>query len=148
MVYETKVIVDQLRKGLQLLGLLREISRYAEFYRHFFVQTDRFSAVEVIAKIEYPKSDSQKQEDPHIRSYKETFISSSSSECLKVFLVYSTGGHYLSNKKISLVASRRNNFFNSTCSFKIECPQFASYKEFETAFVGVINPDGKKFNFV
>ena len=64
------------------------------------MQTDRFSAAEVIAKIEYPKSDSQKQEDPHIRSYIKTFISSSSSEYLKVFLVYSTGGYYLSNKKL------------------------------------------------
>ena len=47
------------------------------------MRTDRFSAAEVIAKIEYPKSDSRKQEDPHIRSYIETFISSSSSERLK-----------------------------------------------------------------
>ena len=49
------------------------------------MRTDRFSAAEVIAKIEYPKSDSRKQEDPHIRSYIETFISSSSSERLKKF---------------------------------------------------------------
>ena len=85
---------------------------------------------------------------PHIRSYIETFISSSSSERPKKFLVNSTGGYYLPNKKIKVVAFRRNNFFNSTCSFKIECPQFGSYKEFETAFVGVINPEGKKFNVV
>ena len=108
--YKRKVIVDQLRKGPELPGLLKEISRYPEFYEHFFVRTDRFSAAEVIAKIEYPKSDTQKQEDPHIRSYIETFISSSSSERLKNFLVYSTGGYYLPNKKIKVVASRRNNF--------------------------------------
>ena len=90
------------------------------------MRTDRFSAAEVIAKIEYPKSDSQNQEDRHIQSYLETFISSSSFERLKEFLVYSTGGYYLPNKKIKVVTSRRNNFFNSTCSFKIECPQFAS----------------------
>ena len=83
--YKRKVIVAQLRKGLELLGLLKEISRYPEFQKHFFVRTDRFSAAEVIAKIEYPKSDSRKQEDPHIRSYIETFISSSSSERLKKF---------------------------------------------------------------
>ena len=83
--YKRKVIVDQLRKGPELPGLLKEISRYPEFYKHFFVRTDRFSAAEVIAKIEYPKSDSRKQEDPHIRSYIETFISSSSSERLKKF---------------------------------------------------------------
>ena len=29
--YKRKVIVDQLRKGLELLGLLKEISRYPEF---------------------------------------------------------------------------------------------------------------------
>ena len=112
------------------------------------MRTDRFSAAEVIAKIEYLKSDSQNQGDRHIQSYLETFISSSSSERLKEFLVYSLGGYYLPNKKIKVVASSTNNFFNSTCSFKIECPQFASYKEFETAFVGVINPEGKKFNVV
>ena len=108
--YKRKVIVDQLRKGPELPGLLKEISRYPEFYKHFFVRTDRFSAAEVIAKIQYPKSDTQKQEDPHIRSHIETFISSSSSERLKNFLVYSTGGYYLPNKKIKVVASRRNNF--------------------------------------
>ena len=100
MLCKREVIVDQLRKGLELLGLLKEISRYPEFYKHFFVRTDRFSAAEVNSKIQYPKSDARKQEDPHIRSYIETFISSSSSECLKEFLVYSTCAYYLPNKKL------------------------------------------------
>ena len=146
--YKRKVIVDQLRKRLELLGLLKEISRYPKFYKRFFVQTDRFSAAEMIAKIEFRMSDSQNQEERDIQSYIKTYISSSSSERLKEILVYSTGGYYLPNKKIKVVTSRRNNFFNSTCSFKIECLQFASYKEFETAFVGVINPEGKKFYVV
>ena len=40
--YKRKVIIDQLRKGLVVLGLLKEISRYPEFYTHFFVGTNRF----------------------------------------------------------------------------------------------------------
>ena len=102
----------------------------------------------MIVKIEYPKSDSQNHKDRHIQSYLETFISSSSSERLKEFLIYSTGGYYLPNKKIKVVASRKKTFFNSTYSFKIEFPQIASYKEFKTAFVDVINPERKKFNVV
>ena len=75
-----------------------------------------FPAAEVIAKIEYPKFDSQKQDDPHIRSYIERFISSSSSERLKE--VYSTGAYYLPNKKINVVASRRNNFSTESAVLK------------------------------
>ena len=90
----------------------------------------------MIVKIEYPKSDSQNHKDRHIQSYLETFISSSSSERLKEFLIYSTGGYYLPNKKIKVVASRRNNFFNSTCSFKIECPQFIGLDKFNICVHG------------
>ena len=77
-----------------------------------------FPAAEVIAKIEYPKFDSQKQDDPHIRSYIETFISSSSSERLKEFLEYSTGAYYLPNKKINVAASRKNNFSKESAVLK------------------------------
>ena len=98
--YKRKVIVDQLRKRLELLGLLKEISRYPKFYKRFFVRTDRFSAAEMIAKIEFRTSDSQNQEERDIQSYIKTYISSSSSERLKEILVYSTGGYYCQIKRL------------------------------------------------
>ena len=80
--YKRKVIVDHLRKGLELLRFLKEISRYPKFYKHFFLGIDCFSVAEVTAK---------ESGRPIYQKLHRIFISSSSSERLKEVLEYSTG---------------------------------------------------------
>ena len=126
-----KVVLDQFREGLKLLGVLDQITAHPKLYEKLFVAVNEYDATDVLDKISFVNPDGNN----HLVTYFERFICGKGSEYLRKFIIFCCGGYVLPTKPIKVGFYFRESFFVSTCSFKLDCPNaFTSFEEFENAF--------------
>lgn len=85
-----KALLDQLRKGLSILGLQKEMEKAPDKFNHFFVHSgEEVSAAYVKALLKPPTSDDPRGNNVVQMLY--SFIQNSSKDDLLDFLCFTTG---------------------------------------------------------
>ena len=131
-----KVVLDQFREGLKLLGVLDQITPHPKLYEKLFVAVNEYDATDVLDKICFVNPDGNN----HLVTYFKRYISGKVSEYLLKFIIFCCGGCVLPTKPIKVGFYFRESFFVSTCSFKLDCSNaFTSFEEFENAFDAAIH---------
>lgn len=147
-----KAILDQLRKGLSILGLQKELERAPDKFEHLFVhKDDEVSAAYVKELLKLPtSSDAQVQ---HVVQMLYAFLQNSSKDDLLDFLCFVTGSRSSTSMfvpgSIGLSIGNTESIFASTCTLELKLPSsFLTYSQFESAMKAVLNVQGKKYTTV
>lgn len=128
-----KAILDQLRKGLSILGLQKELERAPDKFEHLFVHKD--------------------DEVQHVVQMLYAFLQNSSKDVLLDFLCFVTGSRSSTSMfvpgSIGLSIGNTESIFASTCTLELKLPSsFLTYSQFESAMKAVLNVQGKKYTTV
>ena len=125
-----KVILDQFREGLKLLGVLDQITAHPKLYEKLFVAVNEYDATDVLDKISFVNPDGNN----HLVTYFERYIRGKGSEDLRKFIIFCCGGYVLPTKPIKVGFYFRGSFF------KLDFPNaFTSFEKFENAFEAAIH---------
>ena len=141
-----KAALDQFRKGLSILGLLREIERNPQKFEHFFVRHDENISPGFVKKL-------LKVPDTRLDAVNMLyeFIDTASKEDLSDFLLFTTGSMVNTGafrpECIKVSVENTQGFFASTCSFELTIPAcILTSEEFQLILKSVIK--GNRFTTV
>ena len=141
--FKRKVVMDQLRKGLELMGVLDQIKNHPDFYSQLLTAASSFTSLQLIDTLCFEDNPTLVLVDNLKR-----FINQADAQTLKSVVRYVTGSIYLPRKSVSVTFSERNGFFVSTRSLKLECPLIECFKDFSSAFLSAISPSKAHFTSV
>ena len=139
--------LDQIRKGLKLLGVGAAIEENVELFEELFCyQSQHFTPESLLNKLAFDENQIQQHESLH--SFFLHFISNATAEKLKKFCKCCTGSSYLPiSKQIKINYKGYESFVASTCSFTLDIPvAYKSQDEFLVALESVI--EGNTFSSV
>ena len=145
-------MLDQMRKGLSLLGLLEEIEKKPDLFEHFFVyQGNRFTPayVKELLTIKECDADGAAVEDAaRCTRFLFTFIESSNEQELSNLLQFITGTtetSILLPRSVKVYFTNSDAIYSSTCLMEIKIPAyFKTQEEFDLAIKAVAK--GNLFN--
>ena len=93
-----KVVLDQFREGLKLLGVLDQITAHPKLYEKLFVAVNEYDATDVLDKISFVNPDGNN----HLVTYFERYIRGKRSEDLRKFIISCCGGYVLPTKPVKI----------------------------------------------
>ena len=143
-----KAILDQFRKGLSTLGLLKEMENNPSLFEDCFIHKGVVTQEFVANCLHF--ADSEEPEGQRMFQMMQDFVRNSSAEDLQDFLKFVTGSHTASSATlpyhISVSCHDSDSIFASTCLLQLKLPTyFASYSEFEAALKAVIKGKSSLF---
>ena len=134
--------LDQLREGLQTLGVLDAIKTHPDEMRKFFVSEKELSSEDIVASLEFVNGNNEQQD-----LVKQTIAEFNVLE-LKQLLTFATGSptlFALKNRKIKVKFVDGTAFATSTCFFLLAIPRNSVTDELlKTCIRAII--DGSGFN--
>ena len=144
------VLLDQMRKGLSMLGLLKNIEKYPHFFERFFTHQGSNvspSFVKELLRVSVPDHDNLSAQKCSLFLY--SFIESCSESELSNFLMFVTGTGFettsLVPRSIKVSFTDTDAIYASTCLMEIKIPtMFESQTQFNSVFKAAIN--GHSFN--
>ena len=145
-----KVVLDQFRKGLTLLGLLEEIEKEPRKFEHLFVhQKGQIHKEFVQSLIRLP--DSTNPSIVNVTQMLLSFISSANEDVLCKLLGFITGCKSVTAALrpgcIRVTVEDTPNIFASTCTMEFKLPlHFSSSEQFDASLNAVL--DSSSFNTV
>lgn len=146
-----KILLDQLREGLQTLGFGSRMQLYPETFKELFVEGEKQlqgSDVKDILMLPSEASDEEKA----ILEYLSEFIVAATPMVLKAFLTFSTGAPCLPDYglgRIGIEFDDVESIFSSICLRKIKFPKNSPDKAtFLSALEAVCDNGGKAFTSV
>ena len=105
-------------------------------YKKLFVAVNEYDATDVLDKISFVKPDGNN----HLVTYFKHYIRGKESEDLRKFIILCYSGYVFPTQPIKVGFYFRENFFVSTCSFNIDCPNASTlFEEFENAFEAALH---------
>ena len=146
-----KMALDQLRKGLNTLGVLDEMSKHP----HLFESVFTFKPVELTPAIvkeclKYPDELSDQAQETKMMMNR--FVDQSSSARLMQLMQYCTGSKMMpsvQNFAINVHFHSEDYISSSTCTFTLLIPDhFHSYGLFELSLNSAFSSSGKSFTSV
>ena len=146
-----KMALDQLRKGLNTLSVLDEMSKHP----HLFESVFNFKPVELTPAIvkeclKYPDELSDQAQETKMMMNR--FVDQSSSARLMQLIQYSTGSKMMpsvQNFAINVHFHGENYISSSTCTFTLLIPNnFHSYSLFELSLNSAFSSSGRSFTSV
>ena len=84
-----KVVLDQFREGLKLLGGLDQITAHPKLYEKLFVAVNEYDVTDVVDKISFVDPDGNN----HLVTYLQRYIRGKGSEDLRKFIIFYCGGY-------------------------------------------------------
>lgn len=145
-----KVVLDQLRKGLQILNVLDEIMKRPRLFENLLSNPNVCDVTpeRVISSLNFSTTESCAIRD-HILQY----INECSKQDLQHLLRFITGSCLLPQGpcRIDVLFSDDDEgcIFASTCLLQLHVPRhFQSYEEFKVAMKAVSDPSGQAFNSI
>lgn len=150
-VLKHKAALDQFRKGLNILGLLRKIENNPQKFEQFFVHHDGDISADFVKKLlKIPDTSSDPVVQDAVNMLHE-FIDTGSKDDLSDFLLFTTGSMIatggLRPQCIKVSVEQTQGFFASTCSFELKIPaNIPSSAAFKLALKSVIK--GNRFTTV
>ena len=146
-----KILLDQLREGLQTLGFESRMQLYPEIFKELFVEGEKQlqgSGVKDILMFPSEASDEQKT----ILEYTTEFIVAVTPMVLKAFLTFSIGAPCLPDYglgRIRIEFDVVESIFSSTCLGKVTFPKnFPDKATFLSTLEAVCDNGGKAFTSV
>ena len=144
-------LLDQMRKGLSMLGLLKEIEKYPHLFEHFFVyQGGKLTPSFVKGLLKICLTDSEDSAASlRCSSLLNTFIDSCNEQELSDFLAFVTGSGFetcsLIPGSIQVYFTNTSAIYSSTCLMELKIPtHFVMQEHFNMAMRAVI--EGHSFN--
>jgi len=119
-----KVLLDQLRKGLKMLGVLEEIMKFPTTYEKFFIPGSLSPQI-VVSILCF-----QKEEENHpVAQNLKRYITESSESDLENFLMFTMATKIvLPSTSLDIIISQEDGFSSKTCFNKFHVPE--ALKEF------------------
>ena len=139
-----KISLDQIRKGLQILGLLDDLQKYPSFYEVLFT-AQNVTPMAIIASFTYEPKDI---EQSIVVSYLKEFLVGCDQEILEKFLIFITATKSLpSSIRIRMEAS---NAITARACFNILVLliSFDGKEHFNTAMLASIGCSGRSFTSI
>lgn len=138
-----KVVLDQIRQGLGISGVLKQINTHPHFYEELFLAQKDYSPLQVLNLIKFKEGSPERLVD-----HFERFVTMADTVTLKGLIKYVSGTTFLPRKDINVAFAIRNGFFGGTCTFKLDCPIIEQYDEFSRALTSAILPSKVNFTSV
>lgn len=141
--FKRKFVMDQLRKGMELMGVLDQVKNHPNFYSELLTAKATFTAIQLIDILCF-------EDDPPsvcVDNLKR-FLNQADVKTLTNVVRYITGSIYLPRKNISVTFTKRNGFFVSTCSLKLDCLIVESFKDFSSSLLSAVSPSKAHFTSV
>jgi len=146
-----KVVLDHVRKGLQILNVLDEITKRPRLFENLFLSNPNVcdvTAEKVVSSLSFSINESCATRD-HLLQY----MNECSKQDLQHFLRFITGSCMLPQGacRIDVLFTDDDEgcVFASTCLLQLHVPQhFESYEGFKAAMKAVSDPSGQAFNSI
>ena len=91
-----KILLDQFREGLSVLGLKEQMARYSRVFKPLFVpDKDNIRAKDVVSCLTFPAS--MEEGEANTSDYLKEFLQNAGFETLSNFLIFTTGVPFLPN---------------------------------------------------
>ena len=142
-----KAVLDQLWKGLSILGLLDKIEKYPELFQENFVHQGDVTPEGVIGCLRFAET----EENSERRVYQMllNFIKGSNANELDAFLKFVARANTMAKgtlpRKISVSCSSSDSIFSSVCIMSLKLPShFSTAEDFNNAMKSVL--DSQKFS--
>lgn len=147
------VALEQIRKGMGLLGVLEVVSHNVNLFEPLFVYNEQqITSTLVLEKILFPEAT---EENKLARQYLIHYIEESKRKTLEEFLVFCTGCRMLPWQKINVYFKVGDGVMISTCAYRLTLPLvFQNYSDFKIKVDCVLgissseNGKGKSFTSV
>ena len=140
---KNKVILDQLRKGLSILGLLSKIEAYPQIFAELFVHSEVFCAQRIKELLTIDDCNDQASVascDMFIR-----FLDGATHGQLRQFLMFATGTEHAGSLEpgaIQVSFLKCDAIYASTCLMEVKILiSVDSYEQFKAAMENVIVKD-------
>lgn len=146
-----KIVLDQLREGLAILGFGAEMQKSPDIFQPLFVLHDHdpFKGSDVIRILKFP---TMNDEETTIKSYLLEFLTKAGNSDLKNFLIFATGAPVLPEFGLGHIGIKFDSIesiFASTCLKEITFPKsFPDEETFFSSIIAVINTEARSFNCV
>lgn len=146
-----KIVLDQLREGLNVLGFGAKMAEYPELFEKLFVPNSEstLSATRVVDLLQFPANMSEA--DTTVANYLTQFVQKADIQVLKKFLFFVTGSTCMPYglSKINVKFDHVPSIFASACLLSLTLPnQFESEENLDASLNAVIASTGKSFNCV
>lgn len=122
-------LLDQMRNGLKLYGLLDAMMEAPDLFEHFFVANATFINGEIVfTKLEFENDVEYSQS----HEYFTEFVKSIENKMANDFFIFCTGCKFLPRKMIQVKYGNFNGITTSTCLFQLSLPNsFQSKQHFQ-----------------
>lgn len=139
-----KVLFDQLRKGLRLLGVAQEMSKYPAVYKPFFVP-HCLTAVDVIETLRFEKDGNHLVSKNLVK-----FLTESDSATLEKFTMFTMASKViLPATKLTVLVTEEDGFSALTCFSKFKMPEsLLDYEEFKLQLNSAMVSGKKSFTMM
>lgn len=146
-----KIVLDQLRERLNVLGFGAKMAEYPELFEKLFVPNSEstLSATRVVDLLQFPANMSEA--DTTVANYLTQFVQKADIQVLKKFLFFVTGSTCMPYglSKINVKFDNVPSIFASACLLSLTLPnQFESEENLDASLNAVIASTGKSFNCV
>lgn len=145
-----KSILDQFRKGLSILGVLKELEHNPSLFEECFVYQGGLTNEFVINCLHFEDSedDEDSAQEGQVFQMLQTFVRNLSVDNLKDFLKFVTGATEVSMStlphRISVSCHDSESIYASICLLELKLPKhFPNFAAFDLAMTTVIK--GKSF---
>lgn len=146
-----KILLDQIREGLGILGFGAAMKKFPNIFQELFVHGDvRLNGIDIVNLLHYPASMSA--EETATQTYLKEFLVVADEGTLENFLIFTTGAPCLPNFGTGIIGVKFDNIsaiFASTCLQNVTFPNsFPDETTFSSSLSSVINTDSKSFNCI
>ena len=147
-----KIVLDQLREGLSVLGFCDKMKEYPEMFEELFVpcSESHLSATQLIDMLQFPSDMSE--DDKTVEMYLKQFLLNADIKTIENFIFFVTGSTSLRSfgiSKIKVKFDDTSSIFASTCLLSLTLPNhFENEESFTFLLKAVIGSAKKSFNCV
>lgn len=149
-----KIVLDQLRDGLAILGFGEKMKNNPDLFQKLFVLAEtELSPADVIDVLEFPASVHDDYEEATTKGYLIAFLQAADTKVLQKFLIHTTGAPCLPNFGLGKITvkfeSDDPSVFASACLNSLSLPKRVPNQEvFSPSLEAIINTASKSFNCV
>eukprot|EP00112_Aurelia_sp_Birch-Aquarium-sp1_P013576 Seg2884.1 transcript_id=Seg2884.1/GoldUCD/mRNA.D3Y31 product="G2/M phase-specific E3 ubiquitin-protein ligase" protein_id=Seg2884.1/GoldUCD/D3Y31 len=139
--------LEQIRKGLQMLGSLDVMMKNPAIFESFFVYKETDLSADLL--LEKLRFDVFQDEVPKVKGFLLRYIEEACQIDLERLLVFVTGCKSLPSKKIDVKVCDETGFFASTCMLQLKIPSgFENFSDFKDGLNVMIRNTGKAFTSI
>ena len=142
-----KIVLNQLREGLAVLGFRAKMTENPDMFEKLFVPSSdtMLSATQLVDALQFPTEMSE--DDKTVANYLKQYVHMADIHMLENFVLFVTGLPNFGLSKIKVKFDNVSSIFASTCLLSLTLPNdFESEESFSATLSAVIGSVRKSFN--